>query len=168
MIESINSHDILNVFVENTCCENGVCVSFEDEIDPNSYVIIKVDKFYNSLNIEKRPASIDCLIIKKCVNSGYGLILVELKDIHNSKGFDLDNLKSKFSTTLNHFIKSEFSNVLDIDYKEVKLFFVSKQEIYKRDLALKMEVLMNVKFKFNDKQLMIIPRMPNPTIKKCY
>jgi len=31
-----------------------------------------------------------------------------------------------------------------------------------------MEVLMNVRFKFNEKQLMIIPRMPNPTIKKCY
>lgn len=168
MIETINSHNILSAYIEDTCFENGVCVSFEVDINPDSYTIIKVDKYYNSLNIEKRPPSIDCLIIRKCLNNGYGLTLVELKNIETSKGFDLENMKSKFDTTLNDFIKNKFKNPLDIDYKEIKLFFVSKQEIYKRDLGLKMEVLMNVKFKFNDKQLMIIPRMPNPTIKKCY
>ncbi|HQE33061.1 MAG TPA: hypothetical protein PLZ71_01065 [Flavobacterium alvei] len=168
MINNIISHDTLSQYIEDTCCENGVCVSFEDDIDPNSYVIIKVDQFYNSLNIEKRPASIDCLIIRKCLISGYGLTLVELKNIENSKGFDLENMKSKFDTTLNDFIKNRFRDPLDIDYKDIKLYFVSKQEIYRRDLGLKMEVLMNVRFKFNEKQLMIIPRMPNPTIKKCY
>lgn len=168
MIEKIKTHNILSNFIEDTCCENGVCVTFEADISPNSYAIIKVDKYYNSFNIKKRPASIDCLIVRKCVNIGYGLTLVELKNIDNSKGFDLKNMKEKFETTLFDFIKVRFKNILDIDYKEIKLFFVSNNELYKRDLGLKMEVLINVKFKFNDKYLMIIPRMPNPTIKKCY
>lgn len=168
MINKIKEHAELSKYIEETCCENGICVSFDDSVSIESYAIIKVDNYYNSLNIEKRPASIDCLIIRKCLSSGYGLTLVELKKINNTKGFELDNMKEKFTTTLNHFIKIKFKNPLDIDYNEVKLYFVSNQEIYKRDLGLKMEVLMNVKFKFNNKNLMIRPVMPNPTIKNCY
>ena len=62
---------------------------------------------------------------------------------------DLENMKSKFDTTLNDFIKNRFRDPLDIDYKDIKLYFVSKQEIYKRDLGLKMEVLMNIIFYFS-------------------
>ena len=168
MIKKIKAHKVLSQYTEDTCCENEVCVTFDSEISPNSCVILKVDKFYNSLNIEFRPASVDCLIIRECVKTGYGISLVELKRIENSKGFTIDNIREKFETTLFDFIKTKFKNPLDIDYSDVKLFFVSNKEIYKRDLGLKMEVLMNVRFKFNDKNLMITPRMPNPTIKKCY
>ena len=168
MIKKIKEHKVLSQHIEDTCCENEVCVTFDNEISPNSYVILKVDKFYNSLNIEFRPASVDCLIIRECVKKGYGITLVELKKMENSKGFTVNNIKEKFQTTLFDFIKTKFKNPLDIDYSEIKLFFVSNKEIYKRDLGLKMEVLMNVRFRFNDKTLMIIPRMPNPTIKNCY
>lgn len=168
MINSIKENVVLSEYVEDTCCENGICVSFDADVEPNSYVIIKVDKYYNSLNIQRRPASVDCLIIRECIERGYGLTLVELKKIDNSKGFELENMKAKFNTTLNDFIKIKFKAPLDIDYSDIKLFFVSNQEIYKRDLSLKMDVLINVKFKFNDKNLMIIPKMPDPTIKKCY
>jgi hypothetical protein len=168
MINRIKEHVELSKYVDDTCCENGICVSFDSSLSKDSYVIIKVDNYYNSLNIEKRPSSIDCLIIRQCINGGYGLTLVELKKINTGKGFELENMREKFTTTLNHFIKNQFKNPLDINYNDVKLFFVSNQEIYKRDLGLKMEVLMNVKFKFNEKTLMIRPEMPNPTIKNCY
>lgn len=168
MIKKIKTHKVLSIFVEDTCCENEVCVTFEDGILPTSYAIIKVDKFYNSLKIEKRPASVDCLIVRECVKQGYGLTLVELKKIDNSRGFESKNIIEKFETTLFDFIKVKFKKPLDTLYSDVKLFFVTNNELYKRDLGLKMEVLINVRFKFNDKTLMIIPRMPNPTIKKCY
>lgn len=168
MITKINTHNILSQYVEDTCSENGVCVTFDKDVLPGSYSIIKVDKFYNSLNIEKRPASIDCLIVVKSINLGYGLNLVELKKIDNCKGFEIKNIKEKFETTLFDFIKVRFKIPLDIDYNSVKLFFVTNNELYKRDMGLKMEVLINLRFKFNDKYLMIIPRMPNPTIKNCY
>ncbi|MCF0056681.1 hypothetical protein [Dyadobacter sp. CY356] len=168
MISKVKNHEILSTLIEDTCCENDVCVTFDNEVLPSSYVIIKVDKFYNSLNIAERPASIDCLIIRKCNKSGYGLTLVELKNIDNSRGFETSNIKEKFETTLYDFIKTKFRNPLDIDYSDVKLFFVSNKEIYRRDIGLKMEVLINLRFKFNDKNLMISPKMPNPTIKNCY
>lgn len=169
MIKRIKSHEILSKFVEDTCCENDICVTFENGIPPDSYAIIKVDNYYNSLKLGKKtPASIDCLIIRKCVKTGYGLTLVELKKIETAKGFELENMRQKFKTTLYDFIKIRFKNPLDINYSEIKLYFVSKQEIYKRDLGLKMEVLINTKFKFNDRNLMIRPELPNPTIKNCY
>ena len=168
MIEKVKAHKILSQYIEDTCCENEIGVTFESNILPTSYAILKVDKFYNSLNIEFRPASVDCLIIRKCIKTGYGITLVELKKIENSKGFTVENIKEKFQTTLFDFIKTKFKNPLDVDYSEIKLFFVSNKEIYKRDLGLKMEVLMNVRFKFNGKNRMITPQMPTPTIKNCY
>ena len=60
MINNIIAHDTLSQYVEDTCCENGVCVSFEDDINPNSYVIIKVDQFYNSLNIDRDVKLFTC------------------------------------------------------------------------------------------------------------
>lgn len=169
MINRIKRHPTLSNHLEETCCENGICVTFDEGILPNSYVIIKVDKFYNGLKLGKKtPASIDCLIVRKCKQSGYGLTLVELKNIASGKGFDIANMKEKFETTLYDFIKNRFKNPLDIDYSEIKLFFVSRQEIHKRDTGLKMEVLINTRFKFNNRNLMIQPKMPSPTIRNCY
>jgi len=168
MIKRIKGHPILSGLIEDTCCENEVCVTFDDDIPRESYVIIKVDKYYNSLKGIKIPPSVDCLIIRKCENMGYGLTLVELKNIHTSARFETDNLEGKFATTLYDFIKGRFKNPLDIDYKDVKLFFVSNIEIYKRDFGLKLEVLINLRFNFNDRKIMVTPRMPTPSISKCY
>jgi hypothetical protein len=169
IINRIKIHKVLSKYIEDTCCENGICVSFDEAIDPNTYAIIKVDKFYNDQKLGKKtPASIDCLIVRECIKTGYGLTLVELKKIESGAGFEVDNMKRKFETTLYDFIKKRFKVPLDIDYSEIKLFFVSKQEIYKRDIGLKMEVLINTRFKFNDRNLMIRPVMPTPTIKQCY
>jgi len=168
MIKKIKSHDILANFIEDTCCENEICVSFDDGIPASNYAIIKVDNYYNSLNLVKTPASIDCLIIRKCIKTGYGLTLVELKKNETGKGFEIKNMQEKFETTLYDFIKNRFKHLLDINYSEIKLFFVSRQEIHKRDLGLKMEVLINIKFKFDNRTLMINPKMPTPTIKNCY
>lgn len=168
MLNRIKTHDTLQHYIEETCCENGVCVSFSDDVSQEDYVIIKVDKYYNSLNIEHRPPSPDCLIILKCKNGGYALTIVELKDISNSKGFEIGNLQKKFETCIFDFIGNKFKNPInDTIYKNVKLFFVSNIELYKRDLGLKMETLINTRYKFQGKTLMISPRMPSPTIKSC-
>lgn len=169
MINKIKAHKVLSEYVEDTCCENEICVTFDKDVLPQSYAIIKVDNYYNSLKLGKNtPASIDCLIVRECIKTGFGLTLVELKKIETGKGFQIENMKQKFETTLYDFIKTRFKTLLDINYNEVNIYFVSKQEIYKRDLGLKMEVLMNLRFKFNNRTLMITPKMPNPSIKKCY
>lgn len=107
MIEKIKKHPILAHYITDACCENDISVTFDDKLNADDYVIIKVDDYYNSLNIEKRPASVDCLIVRKCVDNGYGLTLVELKNIRTTQGFEIDNLKEKFDTTLNDFIKKK-------------------------------------------------------------
>lgn len=168
MINKIKAHSTLSKFIEETCCENDICVTFEADVNPSSYVIIKVDKYYNSLKIQKRPASIDCLIVRECVNGGYGITLVELKKASSAKGFEIENIKEKFETTLYKFIQKDFKKILSIEYSDIKLYFVSKKELYKRDLGLKMDVLINLRFKVNSKNFMITPKMPNPTIRKCY
>jgi hypothetical protein len=169
MIQEIKEHPILSNYVEDTCCENGICVSFDNSISSNDYAIIKVDKYYNSsVHVGKTPASVDCLIVRRCINSGFGLTVVELKNIENSKGFGTENMIEKFQTTLTDFIQTKFPETLLLDYNDIKLFFVSNKEIYKRDLGLKMETLINVKFRFQNKTLMIRPLMPTPTIKNRY
>lgn len=168
MIDRVKKSTRLQPYVVEECSENGVCVTFSEDIHRDDYVIIKVDGYYNSLNIEKRPASPDCLIIRRCQNGGYGLTLVELKDVSTSSSFTVENMREKFNTCFNDFIKKEFRELLDVDYKDVKIFFVSNIELYKRDMGLKLEVLINIKFKFNEKNYMIYPQMPSPTIKSCY
>lgn len=168
MLRKIRNHPVLRNLIKDSCCENGICVSFAEDIDRDNTIILKVDEFYNTLGLEETPPSIDCFIIRKCVNGGYGLTLVELKNIHSSKGFDIQKMKGKFVTTIDDFMKTRFKEPLDVDYKTIKLFFVSNIEVYRRDLGLKMEVLMNTRFKINGRQHMIQPRMPDPTISNCY
>jgi hypothetical protein len=168
LIYRIRNEPVLSKYIEDTCCENGVCVTISKEISTENYVIIKVDKFYNAKNISDRPASVDCLIVRKCIGGGYGLTLVELKSNHNSGKFSIENIKEKFETTINNFIKVEFKDYLDIHYEDIKLYFVSKYEVNKRDLGLKMNALMNLKFPFNSMKYMLRVEMPDPTIKNCY
>jgi hypothetical protein len=168
LIEHIKSHPTLSQFLEEECCENNVGVTFAEDIAEESYIIIKVDDFYNSLGLGDTPPSLDCLIIRKCLNTGFGLTLVELKDIHSGQGFDFNNMKAKFETTINDFIQNKFKDLLFKDYKDIKLYFVSNIEIYKRDLGLKLETLMNVRFNYGGRKLMIQPKMPTPTITNCH
>jgi hypothetical protein len=175
MLENIKAHEILSQFLEDDCCENNICVTFAEDIARENYIIIKVDKYYNSLGLAETPPSLDCLIIRRCLNTGFGLTLVELKDIDSTKRFTIENLKAKFETTINDFIQTRF-NVLFIDYKRIELYFVSNIELYKGkwrreeklDRGLKLEILINIRFKYGNRKLMIQPRMPDPTITNCH
>ncbi len=168
MLENIKSHEILSKFLVEECCENEVSVTFKEDVAKDSYIIIKVDDYYNSLGLAKPPASLDCLIIRQCLNTGFGLTLVELKSIENSQGFTFDNMKAKFETVLDDFMQNRFKDLLYKDYKHIKLYFVSNIEIYRRDIGLKMEALINVRFSYRGRKLPIEARMPHPTITNCH
>lgn len=169
IIENIKSHETLKNFLKEECCENDVSVTFHPDIFDDSYIIIKVDDFYNSLKLGKEtPPSLDCLIVRRCLDTGFGITLVELKDISSSKGFTFENLKAEFETCLEDFMQNRFKDLLDKDYKSVKLYFVTNIEIYKRDLGLKLDTLINLRFNFRGKRLMIEPKMPHPTITNCH
>lgn len=168
MIDRIKSDEVLSKFIKESCSENGVEATLDIRIEDDNVVIISVDDYYNSLGLAKTPPSPDCLVVIKCRNSGYSLTIIELKDISNSKGFDLQNMLLKFSTCIDDFIKVRFKDLLYHDFKSIKLYFVSGVELYKRDIGLKMDALINKKFEYNGKKYIIIPRMPNPNIGYCY
>jgi hypothetical protein len=170
MLDKIYKTEALLPFLKEECCENEVCISFDAGINKEDYVVIKVDEYYNGLKLAKTPPSPDCLIIRKCEYSGYGLTIVELKNIQKSKRFDLDNMISKFNACINDFIMIRFKDLLFKDYADIKLYFVSKINSYDndRDQGLKLETLIETKFHYNGKKHMIRATMPNPTIKKCY
>ena len=168
MIERIKDHPVLSQFLKDACSENDIEVSIDPLIDPEDIVIISVDDFYNSLNIEHRPPLPDCLVLVRCEDGGFALTVVELKNIRNSQGFRLQNMLAKYETCFNDFISQRFRELLLIDYKKVYLYFVSGIELYRRDAGLKMDVLINTKFNYNGKRYGITPYMPSPTIRRCY
>ena len=168
MINKVRNHPVLSMFIEETCCENGIYATVDSTIDINDYVIIKVDKYYNSLRVKTRPSSVDCMILQRCKQKGVGLSLIELKAVHTLKNLTVQDIAKKFENTLMDFIKTRFRNPLDVDYHKVRLYFVTKKELNRRDLGLKMEALMSIRVDFNGKKLMIRPEMPNPTIRNCY
>ena len=174
LIQKIKNNEELAPFLSKTCCENEVCITLDGEILEEDYVVIKVDGYYNAQkNIHKwadTPPAPDCLIVRRCVDNGFGLTIGELKNINSAGDFELENLKEKFQTCFDDFICNRFSDILFIDYKNIKLYFVSKIPIHKpeRDIALTLKLLMDVRFKYNGKNYMIEPRTPHPTVKKCY
>lgn len=167
MIKRIKADPILSKFIGKECCENNICVTFADDVDMDNVVIVKVDKYYESLKMEFTPPSIDCLIIRKCLSGGYALTLVELKKTKKQKHLDVKNLKEKFHTTINEFIKTTFYKYYDIDYKNVKLYFVSNIENDARDKGIKLETRINDIYHFRGRRYLIQPELPNPTINNC-
>lgn len=157
----------LAFFVRDACEENGICATIDERIKKEHFLIIKPDDFYNSLNIEKRPPSPDCLILVKCEKDieQFCLTIVELK---NTKEYDIQNIIEKFRTCFDDFMTKQFKDFFYRDYENIKLYFVSPTEIYKRDGGLKMKILMNKKLVFRGKSYMIMPQMPNPAVKPCY
>lgn len=169
LIGKIKNDSILQQFIEETCEENGVCVHLDKKI--TNFVIIKVDKYYNSLH-KTVLASPDCLIIYECINNNanssinsYGIAIVELKAISENKKFTLDNLTEKFETCFNDFMSDKFSEYFDKDFQTIELFFITKLDKQKAASG-KMETLINKVFKFRNRRYLIDWKAE--TIKPCY
>lgn len=167
LLERIRADEALSKFIIPECCENNISVSISEEIQDANLLILKIDDYYNSLNLERCPAAIDCLIIQKCEDNSYSLTLVELKNITSAKGFTSENMKEKFDTCLNDFMAKRFKNYFNRDYKSLRLYFLSNIEIYRRTLGLKLEILIQYSFNWRGRKFMIDPRMPVLEVKKC-
>ena len=170
LLDKLRFHPMLSPYVMETCNDEGLCVTLDSGINPEDYVIIKVDGFYNGLNLGNTPPSPDCLIVLRCQSGGYSLHIVEFKDIQIAQRIKnkIENIEEKFNTCFNDFIKNRFKDFLYIEFKDIKLYFVSKVSVHKRDISLTMEVLMGLRIKYDSKSLMIRPSLPTPAIKKCY
>ena len=167
LINIIKNDPILKDYVISECCENNVSISLSPDINIENYVILKIDAFYNALEIELKPPSIDCLIIVKCSDNTYAIYLIELKSTSSANRLTIENILLKYDTCLKDFMMVRFKDYFNRDYKRIKLYLISNIDIYRRNRVLKLEILIKHKFWWKGKKIMVDPRMPIPQIKNC-
>ncbi len=167
------------------CQENDICIEFGDNLAEDAFLILKIDDYYTSSRMHNPPPSLDCLIIVECeTNPCYDFYLVEMKNIKSPHGFQIKNIKDKFTTAIEDFLKKRFAYIfLNSDYcvNKFRLYFVSDacrikkkfpditHEGYrKKILGTKYEAFLSLKpFEFRGKKALIDPRLPNPMVKVC-
>ncbi len=167
LLERIREDEVLLKYLSDDCEEVGVCVTLDNRIAKDAYVIIKVDNYYNS-EVVKPPPSPDCLIVQECAQlETYMITIVELKSIKSSRGFTVANMTEKFTTCLNDFMDKRFGDYFNRDFIKVELLFVSHVKNYRRDAGSAIEILLEKKFPFRGKRLMMKLRASGFTIKPC-
>ena len=180
MINNIKSHPIASKYLCSECEENGFSTNIDPSIPLEKYVIIKVDNYYNSLNIEKRPASPDCLIVLECTNNEYKIYIIELKNIKDQSGFAPVNIREKFETCVYDFMSNIYRDVFydtSFKFKSIKPFFVtdpydlrSNPDKNSKIKNTRIDALLAMNTKailFDNKKLSIEHSYISPTIKPC-
>lgn len=170
LFEKIRADAALSPFLKSCCEDEGMSVEMDSSITPEMFVILKPDDYYNSLHLPKTPASPDCLILQQCVNGGYAVTLVELKNIKSAQDVKVEEIVRKFQTCLENFMSVRFEQYFLRDYERIVLYFVTKiGRTYQKDKGLTLETLIDRRFTFRHrKNLMIRLEMPTPAIKPCY
>jgi len=171
MINKIKYTEALKPFITHECEENKIFVSMADDIPKNNYLVIKVDRYYNSLKLSDTPPSVDCLVLLKCTDNHYVLFLVELKKIKRPRSFKIDNIRGKFRTTIDDFMSTRFKDIFHsetLPVKELHLYFVTNLYKTPRKDTTRMDSLLSLKpFKFRGRNYQISHKHPNPLIKNC-
>lgn len=170
LIEALKADSQLTDFIQPSCTDEGIEVHTEDGIDVSSIIVIRVDDFYNAMNIEKRPASIDCLIIQHCGNDNYRLYLAELKNVDRANFISNKNLEEKFETTLLDFMSNRFRDYFFNEKYQLKLKLLLVAGKVKDDFikSYSLDFLLGLRlFRFQNKTLAINGMPPHPIIKKC-
>ena len=165
LFREIKENIDLSKIICEQCEDEGIGITIDPRIAQNDVLILKVDDFYNSLTIEKRPPSPDCFILVQCESGGFKLTIVELKNIDI---FTVNDIVQKFKTCLDDFMTIRFADYFDFDYQKIELILVSLKESYSRDRGLRASALMSKRFVFRGKRCMFTPHNPTPTVKPCY
>ncbi len=165
MIDKIKKDPQLSTLLRDECEENGVCIAFSESIHREDYVILNIDEYYRPI-IHDRPSTPDCLVILKCGDGEYSLIVVELKKATKLRGFKVDKLAAKFETCLNDFIVNKFGEVLSVKFKKVQLLFISNIDL-NRDKTFKFKSLISRSVRFQDANHPIIATQSDYKIEAC-
>lgn len=179
MFDEIIQNDELYGLIKSECSENRIFVEFDEQLekDDDKYIILKTDQYYNTIDFATPPPSVDCLIIVKCSsNQGYDFYLIELKNIKSKSGFDIENIRKKFETVIEDFLKTRFSDIFlnnSYNVNNLYLFFVSdpyklgnitqkEYDIKIKTRGLKLKTFQLIKpFKFKGKRAEIKPSLPH-------
>jgi len=187
MFDAILDHPDLWSLCRSSCFENEIGIDLSEKLREDlesgifeKIMILKIDAYYHPSKMAKPKRSIDCLIIVKCINTGYEFYLVELRNVVSPKGLKKAEINEKFMTTIEDFLKNRFQDIfMDKDYclNKFELYCVTdayrlknlNEEQYKKRISvLEKELLLLQKiFTFRDKKATIKLKLPNPLITEC-
>lgn len=167
LIQDLRNNSLISPFLEQTCCENNIEVSVSSEVDSDSICIIKVDKYYNSLNLSKTPPSVDCLILQHCTLQNFYFHIIELKSVDKSPRLDINIVIEKFRTTITDFISVRFLEPIGkYDSVKLKLILVSKVGNTGSDTMLR-KILRENSFSYKGLKSIIDLKYSTYTIESC-
>lgn len=171
MIDKIKNTEALKPFITHECEENKISVNMTDDIPQNNYLVIKVDKYYNSQRLSDTPPSVDCLVLLKCTDNRYVLYLVELKRFKKARGLKKDSIQGKFKTTIDDFMSTTFKDIFHSErfpIKDIHLYLVTNRYKKPHRGTTRLDLLLDIKpFEFRGKLYQISHKLPNPLIKNC-
>ncbi len=168
LLNQLKQEATITDFFRPECEDEGICIEVDEDIDENSILIIKPDDYYNSLNLDKTPASVDCLIIQYCESGIYKIYLIELKNFKNARQIDNKNLIEKYRTTLFDFISDRYRHIFnEFEFKTYLWLCAGKVtddkiRNYSLDFLLSLDHI-----KFRGLWLGVYGFPPVPTIKSC-
>ena len=167
LIDDVRNNLEISSFLEQTCCENNIEVSVSSEVNSASICIIKVDKYYNSLNLSQTPPSVDCLILQHCILQNFFFHIVELKSVDKSPRLDINNVIEKFHNTISDFISVRFFEPIGkYDSVKLKLVLVSKVGNTGSDTMLR-KILRENSFSYKGLKSIIDLKYSTYTIENC-
>ncbi|MBK6680382.1 MAG: AAA family ATPase [Ignavibacteriales bacterium] len=167
LIQDVRNNLLISPFIEQTCCENNIEVSVSKEVNSDSICIIKVDKYYNSLNLSKTPPSVDCLILQHCTLQNFYFHIIELKSVDKSPRLDINIVIEKFRTTITDFISVRFLEPIGkYDSVKLKLILVSKVGNTGSDTMLR-KILRENSFSYKGLKSIIDLKYSTYTIESC-
>jgi len=168
LLNQLRNEETITDFFRPECEDEGICIEVDKDVDENNILIIKVDDFYNSFNVETRPPSVDCLIVQHCESGIYKVYLIELKNMERTKHIDKVNLIEKYRTTLFDFISDRYRHIFNEFEFKTYLWLcagkVTEDKIrnYSLDFLLSLDHI-----KFRGLWLGVCGFPPVPTIKSC-
>ena len=188
MVDTIKRDTNLAPYLHTVIHDAGITVGIDPTLQPDDYVAIKVDDYYNSQHLSTTPKAVDFVVVVDCKCSWNAMYMLEFKNVNGPEKLNIPDIQEKFTNTFNLFLKGTFSHIFENDrykYKSIGLYLVSdayhavgthpnhaaylayKEKINSKD-SLKVDMRLSEKlYRFRGKILRIqydIP--PNPLIKR--
>ena len=186
MFSRIDNEPDLWCVLARSCDENDIHVDVCEELLVNGDLnddlirVIKVDRYYGNCKLKETPKSVDCLIVIKCADGGYGVYLVELRNAGSSKGVRPTDILSKFRNTFEDFLIRRFPEIFgseDFNVNFVLAWLVTDPfrgrglpaAVYDRKIkGTVLDVYQTQKpFRWRTFSILIKPELPNPEICVC-
>ncbi len=173
LIEQLRKDTLLSRYICDKCEENNVGVVLDEK---SHYIVLNPELYYQNQHLGDTANMVDCFIVQHCINDTYKMILVELKNITDSKriaGEEI-NIKRKFQCCVDNFMLRDFKRYFDRQFT-IELYFISKLTMtnaYSKlvndiDKNIRLRALMNETVRFRNKQYFIKAQPNNFPIQPC-